>query len=301
MKNEQQQLTKKNQYRIDWTKFSSSQEKKVLYRTGASKQYLKDLKEATATPIKDFPEEAARGAVLSMVYLCTSVYLSVDPKKIDNLLLQKMTSIIVSKFPTLSVKEIDKAFELAATGTLKVDTTSYYGRFNINAITALLIAYKQYRSKVIAEVEREVEAAEKEAREAVVAEERNKIAVAGAIKQVNTWLDMASEGFLAFEEYKEIPSITVEQAYRNKGFKSDEDKTALYEEAKVYAKRAIQKRTIDSYSKNKTSLLAVKNIAKAIKEGAEIRGAKEKAQVIFFQLLLWNKLKELAKNSEDES
>lgn len=236
-----------------------------------------------------------------MVYLCTSVYLSVDPKKVDNILLQKMTSIIVDKYSTLSVKEIDKAFELAATGTLKVDTTSYYGRFNINAICSLLEAYKSYRSKVIAEVEREVEAAEKEAREAVVAEERNKIAVAGAIEQVNTWLDMASEGFLAFEEYKEIPSITVEQAYRNKGFKSDEDKTALYEEAKVYAKRAIQKRAIDSYSKNKTSLLAVKNIAKAIKEGAEIRGAKEKAQVIFFQLLLWNKLKELCKKAEDEN
>ena len=110
---------------------------------------------------------------------------------------------------------------------------------------------------------------------------------------------MAKEGFLAFDNYKEIPAITVEQAYRNKGFKSDEDKAALYEEAKVYAKRAIQREKTKAYTENRGSLLAVKEVAKAIKEGTEVKGAEAKAQVIFFQLLLWNKLKELSKKSED--
>lgn len=212
-----------------------------------------------------------------------------------------MSSIIVNKYSTLSVKEIDKAFELAATGTLKVDTTSYYGRFNINAICSLLEAYKVYRSKVVAEVERELEAQAEEERKKLVAAERNKLAIQSAIKQVNIWLEMASEGFLAFDNYKEIPAITVEQAYRNGGFKSSEDKAALYEEAKVYAKRAIQKEKTEAYTQNKGSLLAVKEVVKAIKEGGVVKGAEAKAKVIFFQLLLWNKLKELIKKSENEN
>jgi hypothetical protein len=289
-----QEITTLKHYRINWNLFCKTAAKKVIFRTGISETSLRKIKEFTASPpIKALPEEGKRKAVLSMLYLCTNLYLGVQADKVEELLLKKTTSLIIEKFGELGVSEIDEAFSLAATKVIEAPTKAFYGTFNINSILELLTKYRSYRNRILKEVRSEIDQKKKQLKEQAEAEEKNKLAIEEAIDFIQVRINMAKEGVLAFEHYSEIPSKLVEIAYRNKGFKSDEDKASLYAKCLELAKKKIRKEAAEAYAKGKGSLKSLKEVAEAITAGGEVKGAEAKAQIIFFQLLLWNKLKQL--------
>lgn len=69
----------------------------------------------------------------------------------DNVLLE-IKRFILEKFGSLSLAEITEAWRMAAAGELKVNSEIYGGELNANVFGRVLVAYRDFRRSVVAEI-----------------------------------------------------------------------------------------------------------------------------------------------------
>ena len=285
---------------MDWELFSKTAAKRVLSKAETKETTLRKIKAGTQAPLRSFEVEEARAGVLEVLYLCASFYMGVKPpeSKEDKekiMLYQKAASVIVENFSWISALEIDEAFSLAASGKIKADLRAFYGTFNINAIGQLLKAYKEHRNKVLAAVQEEINKKKREEEEKVKKEMLNEEARAAFCSEVLKWVQMSQEGFPPFEDWREIPSIKAEAAFKSGAiiFEGDESKikAEIWRRAGALTVEEMQRETRQEIEEGRKGAASIKALLKTIKEGQKPKGYEGKRQKIYSQLLLWEFIK----------
>lgn len=287
---------KKETLSLNWEKFSKKAAKAVIYRTQTSEALLRTIKEASSYPLRLLPPEEGRAAVLSALFVCTSLYLGVKAEDQDELLYIKGAEFIIKNFGGLGLAELDEAFNLAAAKKINVNLTPYYGTFRLEAIGELLTAYTAKRNKILQEVNKEIRAAEEAERKAEEAASKNTAARAAFCGEVKKWVDMAKEGVLIFDTWEEVPSNKVRVAYEDKAFfspySSIESKRALYKEALDLAVRKARRKIREEIERGQAGTVKLEALNNRIlTPGTGLPDEiKATAAVISFQLLFFRTL-----------
>lgn len=283
-----------------WELFSRTAAKRVLSKAETKESTLRVIKEGTQAPLRSFPREEATEGVLRMLYLCASLYMGAKPPEnkddVDKIMLyQKAASFILDNFAWISAKEIDEAFALASSGKIKANLKAYYGTFSIEAIGELLQAYKVYRNRVLAAVQEEIKRKEKEEEEKANREMKNLQARAEFCKEVLTWVAMSNEDCPPFEDWREIPSIKAEAAFKSGAiiFEGDEAKikAEIWRKAGSLTLKEMERETRQEIEEGRKGQSSIKALLKTIKEGQKPKGYEGKRQKIYSQLLLWEFIK----------
>ena len=234
------------------------------------------------------------------MYLCASLYMGAKPPESKDdeekiMLYQKAAQFIIENFSWISINEIDEAFALASSGKIKANLKAYYGTFSIEAIGELLQAYKAYRNRVLAAVEEEIKKKKREEEEKINKEMLNDEARAAFCAEVLKWVAMANEDCPPFEDWREIPSIKAEAAFKSGAiiFEGEESKikAEIWRKAGKITLDEMQRETRQEIDEGRKGASSIKALLKTIKEGQKPKGYEGKRQKIYSQLLLWEFIK----------
>lgn len=277
---------------MDWSKFSVKAAKKVSSNLGVKKDHLQIIKQGSLQPIRTLDIMASREAIISMLYLCTSLYMGVQNNKQDPMLYKKGAQFIIDQYSWISVNELDLAFSLASARKIEVDLNAYYGTFSLEVVGKLLREYQRYRNKVLAAVEKEIEDKAKAEREEIEKDMKNQVAQAEFCKEVMKWVAMANEGFPPFDHWNEIPSVKSRAAFQAGALKVEaEQKKELWAKAGELAMKEIVSEKAAKVARGQLSSGNYKDFAKQIDQGYQPKGFGGKREKIYSQLLLWNFVK----------
>ncbi len=96
-------------------------------------------------------QKALNFAVLIIANTYTNAKFNNPLTKSENHLLTTCSTFIINNYPELNIKEIDLAFQLAASKKIDVNLNIFGGKFNIGLLGNVLTSYKIFRKKVIYE------------------------------------------------------------------------------------------------------------------------------------------------------
>jgi hypothetical protein len=97
-----------------------------------------------------------------IIEFCSKTYCG--GAKTERIVYEEGVRFAVSRFGHFNPEEVKQAFSLAAAGALDVNMTTYYGLFTVSMLGEILLAYDEYRSRIVREllrVERDAEQAKK--------------------------------------------------------------------------------------------------------------------------------------------
>ena len=242
-------------------------------------------------PIRSMNEEQAESNIEAILKLCGVSYLGIKQDTNNGIAIGESIGFVLSKFPMLGIEEIREAFELASIGYFEgVELKAYFGAFTISLLGAVLSAYLKYRNGIVAEMLNASEMAEKEAKKAIEAEEKNKAARAYAIQVINEALEMAKDGFQKWESAKEIPSNYSDIALKNGLINpSKEQKLQIWIDAQAEAKKEfidIAMNPNDIKSSREAKMILAK-----LNKGEQDIKFKDAAVRIYSRLILWEFVK----------
>lgn len=115
--------------------------------TSCTRQYVEVVAAGLDRSIAKFTDKkAVKTLIHSAIEFCAENYTSATNLNAE--LLKECTLTVLEYFSFLGVEEIKQSFRVAASGVVSVDLNTYYGKFNVNILTSVLNAYKEYRKEV---------------------------------------------------------------------------------------------------------------------------------------------------------
>jgi hypothetical protein len=239
-------------------------------------------------PLKTMPEQDAKRLIGAQLIIVASLYCGANLKDVQNeITLKEGVHFILKKFGVLGAAEIKEAFELAACGELgDINLTAYFGIVSLDMIAKVLNAYKQYRAKILSEIERLLEKEERERVRAEQATAKNQETAQIVCEQITKAIAMAKEGISLWESWEHIPSHYAKIAAQYDLLPIEpEVKAEIWANAKELAVKEVV--TMASDANNYLAAKSAKALLQKIQQGENDQDLTAKATNIYSKLLVW--------------
>ncbi len=222
--------------------------------------------------------------------VCAELYCGINKNDFNEDVLVESIAFIYRNYNTIGVTEIKQAFELSATNKLNVNMTAYSGKFNISMLGDILSAYVLERNKVLNKL---LDAHGKLSRGENIAsevEQKNILARQQIVQDYMTELQNVKSGRpRRYETVYDIRSYWAKVLIEMEIIKLPEDtKKRLWQEAIDLVKKDINKTASDF-----TNIYEAKSARQFLNsiENNGVQTLKEKAEVMYGKLIIWESLK----------
>lgn len=242
-------------------------------------------------PIRLMTDEDLVNALSITIPLCAELYCGIKKNDFNEDVLVECIAYIQKYYPNLGAIEIKQAFELSASNKFdNVNMRAYYGQFNISMLGDILTAYSKERNKVLNDI---LDKHQKNLRGDSFWDERdhkNFLAREEVIKEFKQEVENVKRGkSRKFNTYEDIRTHWSKILLDNGILQlPDNKKRELWEEAKKLVIKET-KLTASDYN-NIYEARGAKQILKNF-ENPENKTLKQKAEVIYGKLYVWEFLK----------
>lgn len=126
----------------------------VAERSGVGLANIEVIADGLGRSMRRMEREDSDGffvGITAVLKNCAKAYCGAS--KIEESTVEEMGAFVLDRFGMYGIAEIELAFSLAAAGDLgDVDLQAYYGQFSVAALGGVLNAYRNYRSRVVSEL-----------------------------------------------------------------------------------------------------------------------------------------------------
>ena len=206
---------------------------------------------------KQDPSRAALELTV-IVEFCAKTYCG--GVKTERIVYEEAVRFAMARFGHLNPEEIKQAFSLGASGSLDVNMATYYGIFTVSMLGEILLAYDNYRSRIVMEILR-VEREQQEANKKSTWDENE-----WGRQRLRKFQNLESPTYSDFSETDYNYFLKTGDLVH-----TQEEKRKAWDDARLFA---IQEFEADAHTelttrKNQQLSILLKNAAQAGSDGAE--------------------------------
>lgn len=226
-----------------------------------------------------------------MLILCAEMYLGAQKDRTEPETINECTRFVYDKFKHLGVEEIKEAFSMSAANYFEdIHVRPYFGTFTVSILGDILTAYTKYRTRIVAEMQKQQELIEKEERETAERMAKNEAVRAEVCKEIILAIASANEGMPFWEHWNDIPIHYSKIALETGTISVDgEKKKQLWHEAQQLARKEVIELAQDVNRLHEAK--RAKDIVKKLTDGLEVKEVKDNAVRIYSKLLIWEFVK----------